>query len=275
MPIQFFDSETSFIDSPAKHLEFKGQVSAQLKAAARKIPSADEITGIEIRLLPPYIIDNNTEPFLLFKGFAKLYCITIVVSDVNNQLVGGIDIKDFPRIGDKEYLPVNKTIFYWQQDDVNVKPPSQIHTMVSIIKSKAGLRKFGDIMADLKNDDDYKGITKSLASTAKNATAAGVAIDVVTQLASIVGRHLGKVEDKPIGTVINSFTALHGDFDNIGIMKKLYPTKKVNFELELIVRDDSVKTEQQATKGMKGIKGKRAAKTVRKEEVVVDMTPII
>jgi hypothetical protein len=278
MPIQFFAPEISFVHTPVQHLAFKGKSAAALKNVTRLIPSADKLTGVELRLLPPYINDNNTPKIFPFPGFARLYCLTIVVSDANNQLVGGIDLQGFPRIGDKEYLPLNKTIFYWQQNATDAVPPSQIHTMCSVIKSKKGLREVGKIMTELKKDEDYKGIVKTLAGLASNAVAAGAALDIITQLASVVGKYLGSVEDKPIGTIVNSFTALYGDFDTIGVTRKTYPTRKVNFEVELIVRDHQPGAGAPATSSRGKLFKGFAEATVGKatgEEVIVDLIPLV
>src|SRR5215203_2266331 len=97
--------------------------------AEASIPSAKDISGIEIRLLPPYIIDNRTERIWPFPGYARLYCLVIVVSDVDNQMAGNIDLKGFQRIGDREHLPINKTIFYWQQKSKTETSPTQVHVM--------------------------------------------------------------------------------------------------------------------------------------------------
>jgi hypothetical protein len=236
MSIEFLNPETSVVFSAPKDLPKDGKFADALKNVAREIPTSDKLTGIELRLLPPFVKDNNTEPFLVFKGFAKLYCLTIVVSDINNQLLGGIDLQGFPRIGDNEHLPINKTIFYWQQNETDKLPPKQIHTMCAVIKSKKDLRETGKVMADLKNDEEYKSLLGTVTGLVSNASPAGVALDVINQVAGIVGRYLGNVEDKPVGTIINSFTDIRGDFDHEGVRKQAFETKKVNFEMEVIVR---------------------------------------
>src|SRR5688572_15601 len=83
------------------------QTNALLKKL--KIIPVSKLTGIEVRMLPPLIKDNRTPKIWPFPGYARLYCITIVVSDVQNQLAGVIDLKGFQRIDDNENLPINKT----------------------------------------------------------------------------------------------------------------------------------------------------------------------
>jgi hypothetical protein len=269
MALHIFAPEITHVASPDAFLQFKGKSANDLKKSVAAIPSSQEVTGIEIRLLPPYILDNRTAAVFPFPGFAKLYCMTIVVSDVNNQLAGGIDLQGFPRIGDKEHMPINKTIFYWQANKAQLVPPSQIHVMTSVIKSKKSLREVGKILADLNKDTEYKNLVKSLS---KLSAQTNLALEVITQLSSIVGKHLGQVEDKPLGTIVNSYTRLYGDFDKKGVQKRSYATRHVNFELEVIVRDDHGVVPEKAV-AVKVRKG-RDVKVEEEEEVKVDMYPV-
>lgn len=254
----------------------KGLKAPITKAAM--IEGSKDVSGIELRLVPPYIKDNHTERVWPFPGFAKLYCLTIVVSDAVNQLAGAIDLKGFPRIGDNEYLPINKTIFYWQTENETDKSPSQVHAFCSIIKSKEGLRDAGKILSDIKDDKQYKDLAGTLSSIAKDATRFNMVADTIMQLAGIVGRYLGSVEDKPIGTVINSYTTLHGDFDNAGITSLLYNTPDVDFKFELIVRNKTaeaaaVKASAKASGPARAMATKKSKKE-KEEAVDVDMQPL-
>ncbi|MFT4015433.1 MAG: hypothetical protein QM668_00605 [Agriterribacter sp.] len=235
MTLNLFDPELTYISSEYKLEQRVEETSGTITRSG--IKKSDQLTGIELRLLPPYILDNSTKKTIFSKDFAKVYCLVIVVSDANNQLVGGIDLQGFPRIGDNEHLPINKTIFYWQQDKANDIPPSQIHALCSIIKSKKDLRDVAEIMQNLKTDADYNSIIGGITNLATNGAVVGAALGLVTNLASIVGKFLGNVEDKPIGTIINSYTSLYGDFNTLGVVKKAYPTKNVHFEIDIIVQN--------------------------------------
>lgn len=202
------------------------------------IPFSGNVAGIELRMLPPLVRDNHTISFWPFPGRARLYCLTIVVSDAANQLTGLMDLHAFPRIGDNEYLPINKTIYYWQdKGDVNNKPPSQVHVMSSIIKSKEALRETADVLSKVKDDDDYKTLIGQLGEALQGVSSFSSVTNLTLQAAHIVGQYLGKVDDQPIGTVINSFTQLHGDWDRLGINHISIPTRDVDFQFELTVRD--------------------------------------
>lgn len=269
MAIKFFDPTVTY-----KKKAVVKKSAAKAKKSAKKqsdIKTSDKVSGVELRLLPPFIKDNSTKRFGPFPGYAKLYCVVIVVSDANNQMVGGIDLQGFPRIGDEEHLPINKTVFYWEKKDKESVAPTQIHMMCSVIKSKAGLRQAGEILSEIKDDKGYKTITQKLAGFAKNATAAGAVISVVEEIAALVGKKLTQVEDKPIGTVIQSYTVLRGDFDKTGVITLDYPVKKVDFKFELIVRDQA-KAVGAGVKSAK--KAAKAAVVVDTEPVEVDMMPI-
>lgn len=236
MILDFFNEETSNIPDYAFGDYYEpphGRVGELYS-----IPSSGDVAGIELRMLPPFIRDNHTIAFWPFPGRARLYCLTMVVSDAANQLTGLMDLNGFPRVGDREFLPINKTIYYWQQDELKqVKPPGQIHVMTSIIKSKEALRETGDILNKVKNDNDYKELIDRLGAIITETASFSAVTNLTMQAAHIVGQYLGKVDDQPIGTVINSFTRLHGDWDRLGITPVSVPTRDVDFQYELIIRD--------------------------------------
>ncbi|REA63673.1 hypothetical protein DSL64_04355 [Dyadobacter luteus] len=234
MAIQFFSNDIIY-QTPLP--EAKPAAATAPATIHGDIANSSSVSGVELRILPPYIKDNNTAKVPLFPGRANLYCLVVVVGDVGNQLVGGIDLQGFPRIGDHEYLPINKTIYYWQKTSEADKSPNQIHAFCSIIKSRKKLREAASIMAEVKGDEDYKSLVTQIASLASKATPVTVALDLVSSIAGLVGKYLKNVEDKPIGTIVNSYTVIRGDFDTIGVNKHRYTTPKVDFEMELTIRD--------------------------------------
>jgi hypothetical protein len=275
MAINFFDPETTQVSNGG--LLLAGSLSSLSKSAIIPvIKSSKTATGIELRMLPPLIKDNHTPALWPFPGYSKLYCLTIVVSDVTNQLAGAIDLKGFPRIGDNERLPINKTIFYWQSSGKKEAAPNQVHTMCTIMKSKEGLREAGQIMGSVKDDGDYKNLISTLGKVGKGVAKFNAVTDIVVQIAGVVGKYLGKVEDKPLGTIINSYTTLHGDFDKMGISQLVYPTRDVDFEFQMVVRQQKEETaiaEKMATSKSFSFK-KRELNLGMQEEVEVDMLPL-
>jgi hypothetical protein len=240
MAIQFLDPETTFIATRKNDLA-KKLSTLSTRSGLREIDTSADVTGIELRMLPPYIKDNRTEKVWPFPGYAKLYCLTLVASNVTNQLIGTIDLQGFPRIDDKESLPINKSIYLWQAEKQEDKAPNQIHVFCSVVKSKQSLRDVGEILSKVKEDAEYKDLIGNLSKLAKDAAKFNVATDVLTSVASVVGRHLGKVEDKPLGTVINSYTTLFGDFDKLGVSPLVYATRNVDFNFKMVVRSKEEK----------------------------------
>lgn len=277
MPLNLFDPES--YHRSGSDFKVSGNLSgfAATSKSTGPIHSSKDVSGIELRMLPPLIIENHTTPVWPFPGYSQLYCITIVVSDATNQLAGAIDLKGFPRIGDQEHLPINKTVFYWQAGSDQDIAPNQVHIMCSVVKSKKALRDVGKIMTELKDDKDYQSAITTLAKIAKNAAKVNIVSDLVVQIGSLVGKYLGSVEDKPIGTILNSYTTLHGDFDTIGVNKLVYPTKDIQFDFDLVVRnkkaEENIKTEM--TNRNFSLTGKKKLNLgIQDEDVVIDMQPL-
>jgi len=268
MAISFFDKSIYVPSSPA----FAAVSKAIGDGDDVSIPTIEDLTGIELRLLPPFIVDNGTPAVWPFPGRAKLYCLTVVVSDVSNQLIGGIDLQGFHRIGDREHLPINKTIFYWEPNDDSKKAPSQIHTFCCVMKSKGDLRNTGEILSQVKSDEDYKSVISSVTELVSNGTPAGALVNAITSIVSVVGKFLKEVEDKPLGTTVNSYTALAGNFSQAGVFKNIVATRNVNFEFELTVRDKT--RSEPVEKSLDDIAVKAVAPVVEQEDVLVELLPL-
>jgi hypothetical protein len=204
------------------------------------IPSSADVAGIELRMLPPLIHNNHTPRIWPFPGLAKLYCLTLVVSDAANQLRGNIGLDAFARVDDGDELPINKTIFYWEdEDDDAAKAPAQIHTLCSVIKSKESLRDVAEVLQSAKSDGEYQELLGRLGQLAGDGSSVMAVSDLTLQIAGVVGRYLGHVDDRPLATVVQSFTCLHGDWDRLGITPIHIPAGAVDFNYELVVRDRS------------------------------------
>ena len=109
--------------------------------------------------------------------------------------------------------------------------------MSSIIKSRQPLRNVADILAQVKDDNSYKSVLTQLSEFTPHSGSFHTLTEMSMQIAGIVGRYLGRVHDIPLGTIVNSFTALHGDWDQSGITPIEITTRNVDFFFELIVRD--------------------------------------
>lgn len=209
-----------------------------MKPVSAHVPGGiPEISGIELRMLPPFIRNNHTPKIWPFPGRARLYCLTMVVSDVANQLNGYIDLNSFGRIGSGELLPVNKTLYYWERDSAEATAPNQLHVVCSVIKGKGALRDVGAVLGSAREDQEYRRLVDRLGAMVADTASVATVVNLALQITGVVGRYLGHVSDQSLGTMVRSFTRLHGDWDKPGIVPLTVPTRDVDFSLELVVRN--------------------------------------
>lgn len=215
----------------------KGSHSLPLARGRTKgvIPASDSLTGIELRLSRVHIIDNKQPDVWPFLHFSDLY---LILASMDN--LGGephlITVKGFEDVDDGEDLPVERTAYYWKAEVDNPKPPGQVHLLVSVVRSKQGIRDLGDALARLRGKDDFKAVVAKVVAAA--GTGGGSAIvDASLALAGAVGTVLGKVDDTPLMTQVLSYTDINGDFDQLG--RHIFSSKNryVELETKLIVRD--------------------------------------
>ncbi len=219
-----FNNENFFTDSYS--LARKGKRMGD-------IPTSDEISGIEVRLSKVLIKNNGTPKIPPFPGLAKMYLLVLVISDLEDP-VKNLDLKGFAKVDDNEELPVDRSIFYWKKSKEENKNPGQIHVLVSVVKSKEDLRNVGNVLTKVKSDSSYNSLISDLFSSAnqvKNIT------DTLFNIASIVGKYLGNVKDKPLLTWVQSFTDINGDLDRLGKISFEKENKNAEFKLTLIIRD--------------------------------------
>jgi hypothetical protein len=208
-------------------------VSKEMKG---DIPTSEQISGIEVRLSRVLIKDNKTPRIGPFPGLAKVYFFNITASDLMDGHVQ-LDLKGFPKVDDGELLPVDRTLFYWKKETDVTRVPSQIHVMTSLIKSKQDIRNAGTIMTQVKEDDDYKSLTKELGAAMKAASQVSNISNLIFSMAGVVGKYLGNVDDKPLLTMYQSFTDIGGDFNQLGRVDKPIENKYVGINLSVYIRD--------------------------------------
>lgn len=209
--------------------------SLELAIKEGDILGSEEISGIEIRLSHVIIKDNKTAKVFPFPGLAKVYFMTLVVSDIENQNIN-LDLKGFQKVDDGDALSIDKTLFYWKQENKS-KVPSQIHVMSTIIKSKQSLRDVAKIMENIKEDPEYKNLTENILKIVKDASQITDISNLILSVSSIVGKYLGKVEDKPLLTWYQSFTDINGDWDKQGKTFKHAENKYAAMDLSITIRD--------------------------------------
>ena len=200
------------------------------------IPSSKDISGIEVRLSNVSISDNKTPKVFPFPGFAKVYFVNLVVSDLSADGLS-LDLNGFEKVDDGDKLSLDRTLFAWKKTDKNSIAPSQIHIFSSLIKSKQPLRDVAKIMSEVKNDENFKETVNALNSVLKTASNVTNVSNLIFQVAGVVGGFLGKVEDKPLLTWVQSFTDLNGDFDQLGKTDKNAANKFASMNLSITIRD--------------------------------------
>lgn len=200
------------------------------------IPTSKELTGIDIRLKNIIVLDNKTPKIFPFPGLAKVYLIALAASDIETNPIT-VDLKSFEKVDDGTALNVDQAIFLWNQKDNTSNSPSQIHCFASLVKSKQPLRNVSKILAEAQNDSGFKDVVSTLSTLIKTGANISGISNLVFQVAGIIGKFLGQVDDKPLLTMVQSFTNIHGDFDVLGEITKNAKNKFATMDLAITIQD--------------------------------------
>ena len=155
-----------------------------------------------------------------------------------------LDLQGFRGIGDNTYLPIKRTLYYWnEKGKASNEYPQQIHAAVTIVKSKKGLRQTGSLLKRIKQDSEYKNIVSSIDPLLANPTTIAVSAisNSLAELSSLIGKAIEGVEDRPHYARMASFTDISGNFDTLGehIYPDDHPNENASTDLVLYVRDKS------------------------------------
>ena len=228
MKLNLVDTQRAIVRLP------KGDSSRSLRFASLAIPTSKKLTGLEVRLSQVLIRDNKTPHVWPFIRYSDLYLITSSVDNLGTEPYS-LNLKGFTDVDDGEQLSVDRTVYYWKEDDTKNKPPGAIHILASIIKSNEGIREVGAVLASLRKTDDFKAVIKAIIAAAAGG---GVGIyEAFLPLVGVIGEVLGKIDDVPLFTTVLSYTDINGDFDQLG--RHPYPqgNRYVDMVTTLIVRD--------------------------------------
>lgn len=201
----------------------------------RRLTNNKQLSGIELRIRSVFVKNNRTMKFWPFPGLANLYLVCFIVSDTPNQSLWPVRVITFPGVDDHDSLPTNETIFYYA-DENGINMPGQLHLVATVVKSKKGMRNAGAILEQLQQDVHYDNLLQKFTAMTRNATTTGAIIESIKDLSHLVGQYLGKVEDRPLATIMKSFTALAGDWDDAGTRTISISTANVDFAFDLIVK---------------------------------------
>jgi hypothetical protein len=199
------------------------------------IPMSDALTGIELRVQKLIVRDNGTRWVWPFVRYSDFYVVTIAVDNLGGTPYR-VALEGFKDVDDGDALPIERTVYLWQADEAAAEPPNQMHMVISVIKSKAGLRKVGELMGQVTADKAYQDALGQVISLAKWSPVGAITAGLEA-LTEIIGRALGAVEDSPLFTQVLSFTGLNGDFDSLGKHVHERGNRYVSLEVALTVRD--------------------------------------
>lgn len=208
------------------------------------VPRSTDISGIEVRLKNVLVKDNNTPAIFPFPGYAKLYFLNVVASTTGGDPIR-LNLKGFEKVDDGDALNVDKTLFYWKREQATDVAPGQIHVFTSLVKSKQPLRDVASVLSEVQRDSSYKLLTSTLDALLKSSTPVGDISNLVFNLAGVISKYLGKVDDKPLFSWFQSFTDINGDFDVLGKTEKSAGNRYASCELSLVIRD-KVRMEEEA-----------------------------
>lgn len=232
-------TKVDFSDTIHSTIDFSAVVAGRGLGEERGIITSDKQTGLELRITKVIIKDNLTMRIPPFPGLANFYTLAVVIDDIN-PMPQTLEVAGFAHIGDNEMLPINRTIYTWLPKGEDAVAPSQVHVFFTIIKSKENLRKFGRALETLKQSTDFSSLTAKVVEMAASGGSAGI-VAGISQIMGLLGNILGKVEDKPMITIAQSFTSLGGDFDKVGDFSMDFNNEEVDCSLRLFVRDASRK----------------------------------
>jgi len=228
MKMNLADTQRAIVSLP------KGDSSRSVRFASLGIPTSKKLTGLEVRLSQVLIRDNKTPHVWPFIRYSNLYVITSSVDNLGTEPYL-LNLKGFADVDDGEQLSVDRTVYYWKEDETRDKPPGAIHILGSIIKSNEGIRDVGAALASLRKTDDFKAVIKAIIAA---ATGGGAAIyEAFLPLIGVIGEVFGKIDDTPLFTTVLSYTDINGDFDQLG--RHPYPqgNRYVDMVTTLIVCD--------------------------------------
>ena len=212
----------------------KGALGAGKAALTEDIPTSDSLTGIELRIQQIFIRDNGTTWVWPFIRYSDLYVVLATVDDLGGDPFK-VALEGFADVDDGETLPLERTAYYWTQSKDRSTAPSQVHWVLSVIKSSKRIRKMGAALSKLKGTDDYKQVVATVLKAV--ASGASAVADGLLALTGVIGGLLADVEDTPLITQVLSFTSINGDFDALGKHVHTKGNRFINLEVALTTRD--------------------------------------
>lgn len=201
-----------------------------------RVPTSTELTGLEYRITGVFVKDNGTEWFPPFIRYSDLYVLTWAQSDLDEK-PDMLELQGFDNVDDDETISLNVTP-YTRVIEGGGRFPLALASYIAIVKSNRGIRDLGAGLRKVLASSEYKAAAAALKTALSGAAspAAGIAYNVVEGLAGILGGVLEEVSDRTLDVNYQTFTALNGDFDNIGKIDTKWKGKCTTIYGRLTVR---------------------------------------
>lgn len=191
-------------------------------------------SSIELTLLSPFIKRNrDNDSWFLIPSKQNLYCITIVVDNANDIFKENLYLNLFELVKNRSYLPCQDIIYSWENG--NTAEPSCIYFATSIIRCQRCLKNPNEIMASVKHDERYVSLIDKMSSFVPETTSLAHIANIMLQILEVLISHLGKVDNIPLGIVVNSVSYFDGDLERQQERSICLNTKNVDFRYDLMV----------------------------------------
>jgi hypothetical protein len=223
--------EPDVIYSPSeqvRNLMTFGELPARVSNTLRAMAIDPSVTDIRMSLKEVFIKDTR-DP-----GKGDIYLVTLVTDNLSPEPFT-ITIKTFEDIHDEEGLPIGPGGLAIYRNEPG-KIPRFLDYRILIVESDQEIRQAGDVLEQVKEDEQYKSFRDSLSAMAGISQPATALITVAADfIMGLVARILRMNRDDQIIYVAGSFD---DKFDDLGVKYGLVAHKnhygKVTYQVEAL-----------------------------------------
>ena len=203
-----------------------------------------DICGLAINLNHVLVKNNNTPAVAPLPGYAKLYFLNMVAANMGGTSLR-LHLKAFEKVENDDALNVDKTLCSWQRNKPGETAPADVHVFSALIKSKQPLRDTASVLSEVQRDSSFKLLSAALDNLLKSKTGVEDISNLVFNLAGIVGKYLGKVDEKPLFCWLQSFTGMGSNSEVLGKTEKAAGNLYASMGLSINIKDE-VRVEDEA-----------------------------
>jgi hypothetical protein len=202
------------------------------------------ICGLEINVNNVLVKNNNTPAVFPFPGYAKVYFLNLVAANLRGAGLR-LQLKAFEKVENDDALAMDKTLCTWQRERPEEAAPGELHIFSALIKSRQPLRDTASVLSEVQRDGSYKLLTAALDSLLKSNTPAEDISNLLFNIAGIVGKYLGKLDEKPLFCWLQSFTGITTAHEVLGKTEKAAANYYASMGLSITIKDE-VRMEEEA-----------------------------